>query len=141
MQSAIPTLKTIGKVGRPHGYKGNLRVFLDYDLIINSPSWIWLDFGYDFIPFTIEEIIRQQGRDWVIKLTHCSSEEEVKPYVNASLAISEEDFNQLLPDCLMPIAPDYTLIEAAVVECAWAGCDTIWVICNDDLQVTSVLLI
>ena len=31
------------------------------------------------------------------------------------------DFNQVLPDCLMPIAPDYTLIEAAVVECAYAG--------------------
>lgn len=42
------------------------------------------------------------------------------------------DFNQILPDCLMPIAQDYTLIEAAVVECAWAGCDTIWVVCNDD---------
>jgi len=42
------------------------------------------------------------------------------------------DFDQLLPDCLMPIAQDYTLIEAAVVECAWAGCDTIWIICNDD---------
>ena len=42
------------------------------------------------------------------------------------------DFNQLLPDCLMPIAQDYTLIEAAVAECAWAGCDTIWIICNDD---------
>lgn len=42
------------------------------------------------------------------------------------------DFNQVLPDCLLPIAPDYTLIEAAVVECAYAGCDTIWVICNDD---------
>ncbi|MBA99326.1 MAG: hypothetical protein CMN34_00190 [Saprospirales bacterium] len=98
MQGAIPTLKTIGKVGRPHGYKGNLRVFLDYDLVIDSPLWLWLDFGYDFIPFTIEEIIRQQGRDWVIKLKNCSSEEEVKQYVNASLAISEEDFKHLLPE-------------------------------------------
>ncbi len=43
------------------------------------------------------------------------------------------DFNQLWPDCMMPIAPDYTLIEAAVAECAWAGCDTIWIICNDDI--------
>ena len=97
MQSAIPTLKTIGKVGRPHGYKGNLRIFLDYDIAIDSPSWLWLDFGYDYIPFSVEEIIRQQGRDWVIKLENCSSEKEVKPYVNASLAISEEDFNHLLP--------------------------------------------
>tara|TARA_B100000925_G_scaffold193566_1_gene146515 strand:- start:100 stop:621 length:522 start_codon:yes stop_codon:yes gene_type:complete len=97
MQSAIPTLKTIGKVGRPHGYKGNLRIFLDYDLVIDSPSWIWLDFGYDYIPFAIEEVIRQQGRDWVIKLENYSSEEEVKPYVNASLAINENDFNHLLP--------------------------------------------
>jgi hypothetical protein len=33
----------------------------------------------------------------------------------------------------MPIAPDFTLLEAAVAECAWAGCDTIWIICNDDV--------
>ena len=43
------------------------------------------------------------------------------------------DFNQLWPDCLMPIAPNFTLLEAAVAECAWAGCDTIWIICNDDI--------
>jgi hypothetical protein len=43
------------------------------------------------------------------------------------------DFNQLWPDCLMPIAPDFTLIEAAVAECAWAGCNTIWIVCNDDI--------
>jgi len=43
------------------------------------------------------------------------------------------DFNQIWPDCLMPIAPDFSLIEAAVAECAWAGCDTIWIICNDDI--------
>lgn len=44
-----------------------------------------------------------------------------------------KDFNQLWPDCLMPIAPDFTLLEAAVAECAWAGCDTIWIICNDNI--------
>jgi len=44
------------------------------------------------------------------------------------------DFDQLLPDCLLPIAPDFTLLEAAVTECAWAGCDTIWIICNDNVS-------
>ena len=43
------------------------------------------------------------------------------------------DFNQIWPDCLTPIAPDFSLLEAAVAECAWAGCDTIWIICNDDI--------
>mgnify|MGYP005819199925 CR=1 FL=1 len=43
-------------------------------------------------------------------------------------------FDQLWPDCLMPIAPDFTLLEAAVAECAWAGCDTIWIICNNDIS-------
>ena len=37
------------------------------------------------------------------------------------------------PDCLLPVAPNYTMIEAAVVEAAFAGCDTIWIVCNDDL--------
>ena len=43
------------------------------------------------------------------------------------------DFNLPYPDCLLPLATNYTLIEAAVVECAYAGCDTIWIICNDDI--------
>lgn len=42
------------------------------------------------------------------------------------------DFNQPWPDCMMPIAPNYNLIEAAVVECAWAGCKSIWIVVNDD---------
>jgi len=33
---------------------------------------------------------------------------------------------------LLPIANDYTLLDSAVVECAYAGCDTIWIVCNDD---------
>ena len=33
---------------------------------------------------------------------------------------------------MLPISRDYTLLESAVVECAYAGCDTIWIICNDD---------
>ena len=44
------------------------------------------------------------------------------------------DFNMDWADCLMPIAPDYTLIDHAVYECAYAGCETIWIVCNDDTQ-------
>ena len=33
---------------------------------------------------------------------------------------------------MLPIANDYTLLDAALVECAYAGCDTIWIVCNDD---------
>ena len=33
---------------------------------------------------------------------------------------------------MLPVANDYTLLDAAVVECAYAGCDTIWIVCNDD---------
>ena len=40
-------------------------------------------------------------------------------------------FNFPWDDCLMPIGDDYTLVENAVVNCAAAGCKTIWVVCND----------
>ena len=43
------------------------------------------------------------------------------------------EYGMPYPDCLLPVAPDYTMIEAAVVEAAFAGCDTIWIVCNDDL--------
>ncbi len=44
------------------------------------------------------------------------------------------DFNMPWHDCLMPIGQDYLAIERAVLECAYAGCETIWVVCNDDMQ-------
>jgi hypothetical protein len=43
------------------------------------------------------------------------------------------DFDQPWPDCMMPIGPSYSLIEAAVVECAWAGCKSIWIVVNEDV--------
>ena len=44
------------------------------------------------------------------------------------------DFNMPYPDSLLPVAPDYTMIEAAVVEAAMVGCNTIWIVCNDDIE-------
>jgi len=44
------------------------------------------------------------------------------------------DFNFPWHDCLMPVAPDYLAVERAVTECAWAGCETIWLVCNDDTK-------
>ena len=44
----------------------------------------------------------------------------------------KHDFNQPWPDCLMPIASGYSLIESSVVECAWAGCKSIWIVVNGD---------
>ena len=44
------------------------------------------------------------------------------------------DFGMPYPASLLPVAPDYTMIEAAVVEAAHAGCNTIWIVCNDDIS-------
>jgi hypothetical protein len=33
----------------------------------------------------------------------------------------------------MPIGPNYLAVERSVLECAYAGCNTIWIVCNDDV--------
>ena len=43
------------------------------------------------------------------------------------------DFNMPWHESLMPISPGYLAIERAVAECAYAGCSTIWIVCNDDV--------
>lgn len=43
------------------------------------------------------------------------------------------DFNMDWHDCLMPVAPDFYAIEQAVLECAYAGCHSIWIVANDDV--------
>lgn len=44
------------------------------------------------------------------------------------------DFNFPWHDSLQPIAQDYLAIERAVWECACAGCETIWIVCHNDMQ-------
>ena len=43
------------------------------------------------------------------------------------------DLNLPTPDCLIPVDPGFTAIQKAVFECAMAGCQTIWIVANDDL--------
>jgi len=44
------------------------------------------------------------------------------------------DFNMPWHDSMQPLNKNYLAIEHAVLECAMAGCNTIWIACNDDFQ-------
>ena len=44
------------------------------------------------------------------------------------------DFNFPWHDCLQPIAQNYLAVERAVWECVYAGCETVWIVCHDDMQ-------
>ena len=44
------------------------------------------------------------------------------------------DFKMDWPDAMMPIAPNYTLLEHAIHECAWAGCEAIWLVLHEDIM-------
>ena len=45
----------------------------------------------------------------------------------------KSDFGMPWHASLMPIGPNYLAVERAVAECAYAGCDTIWIVCADDV--------
>ena len=45
----------------------------------------------------------------------------------------QTDLNIETPDVLLPIARGFTAIQKSVFECALAGCNTIWIVANDDL--------
>ncbi len=56
-------------------------------------------------------------------------------HIAGIVPVSGQDlgFNFDWHDSLMPLSPDYLALERAVIECAYAGCDTIWLVCNDDI--------
>jgi len=45
----------------------------------------------------------------------------------------QTDFDLRTPDVLTPINAGFTAIQKSVFECAMAGCNTIWIVANDDL--------
>ena len=46
----------------------------------------------------------------------------------------ETDFDQQLPEVMMPVDVGFTAIQKSVYECAMAGCETIWVVCHKETQ-------
>ena len=49
------------------------------------------------------------------------------------LANLKTDYNLQTPECLLPLDAGFTAIQKAVFECAIVGCQTIWIVANDDL--------
>jgi hypothetical protein len=43
------------------------------------------------------------------------------------------DFDIDTPEILLPVNAGFTAIQKSVFECAMAGCETIWIVANDDL--------
>lgn len=44
------------------------------------------------------------------------------------------DFGMPWHDSLMPIGKNYLAIERSVLECAYAGCESIWIVCDQSMQ-------
>ena len=66
-----------------------------------------------------------------------SGKENVKSFHLAGIVpIADQplDFNMPWHDCLMPISKDFLAVEHAVLECAMAGCETIWIVCHRNTQ-------
>ena len=49
------------------------------------------------------------------------------------LANLKTDYELSTPPCLLPVERGFTAIQKAVFECAIVGCQTIWIVANDDL--------
>ena len=45
----------------------------------------------------------------------------------------QNSFDFPWPDYLQPLREGFLAVERSVYECAFAGCDSIWVVCNDDV--------
>ena len=49
------------------------------------------------------------------------------------IANLESDYNISIPEVVLPISKGFSAIQKSVFECAMAGCNTIWIIANDDM--------
>jgi len=45
----------------------------------------------------------------------------------------KSDFDLETPEILLPVSYGWTAIQKSVFECAMAGCNTIWIVVNDDM--------
>ena len=43
------------------------------------------------------------------------------------------EFGMEWDSSLIPVAPNYTALESAIYECIHVGCNSIWIVANDDI--------
>ena len=61
------------------------------------------------------------------------------PHINKNLvgivpiAGRKEELSLPWPDVLQPIASDFLAVERSIKECAYVGCKSIWIVCNDNM--------
>jgi len=49
------------------------------------------------------------------------------------IANFEDNFGMDYPSCLLPVDASFSMIQKSVFECAIAGCQTIWIVADDDM--------
>jgi len=45
----------------------------------------------------------------------------------------DSDFDLFLHPCVMPLDNGFYAIQRSIIECAYAGCKTIWIVCDDSV--------
>lgn len=57
-------------------------------------------------------------------------------FISGIVPIDHQPFDFKMPwhDCFMPIAPNWTAVEKAVLECACAGARMIWIVCPRKIE-------
>jgi hypothetical protein len=46
----------------------------------------------------------------------------------------QNEYGTIWPDYLNPLGPNYFPFHKSIMECAYAGCDNIWIVCNYDFM-------
>ncbi len=61
--------------------------------------------------------------------THSTSSKHVAGIIPVSGLCT--DIDSFFPNSMLPIGNGFYSIQRSVVECSYAGCDTIWIVCTD----------
>ena len=89
-------LISIGSLNKPHGLKGELKVFLyneDSETLVRGIS-VWLKKKDQFKSFTIENI-RGSKNKLILKFKKINSRKEAEPLTKKTLYVSREDLPKL----------------------------------------------
>lgn len=89
----------VGKIGRPHGVHGWLKLNSYTDIpedIFNYPDWL-IEQNGSWVPIKLAEYEIQLNK-FLIKLPNCNSPEEASRYTNLHIAVAREALPSLPED-------------------------------------------
>ncbi len=102
----------IGRVHKPHGHRGALRITIETegDILSQESSFLFLEIMGSRVPYKVQSYKESEPGSYIIKLKYIDTPESAADYANSPVFVERERIGGMVSDHYYPVLTGYRII-------------------------------